>query len=208
MKGVAAAAICSPRFLYLFDGAGAGNGVEELNDFELAARLSFFLWGSAPDETLLEMAKQNRLHETAMLEEQIDRMLHDKRLKRFCDSFPSQWLQLERIISSVPDRERYPGFYFAKYHLSMHMMLEPLLLFETVLIENRPILDLIDSDFSYRSKLLENWYADQGKTKGKSPATVIPYKRVAVTHRHEGGVFITAAVMTMTFLAGSSRKMS
>ena len=78
-------------------------------------------------------------------------MLRDHKLKRFCDSFPSQWLQLERIISSLPNPEKFPDFYFAKYRDSMHMMLEPLLVFETVLIENQPITQLIDSDFTYRS---------------------------------------------------------
>jgi mono/diheme cytochrome c family protein len=198
MKGAAAAAMCSPRFLYLYDGAGSGTGVEQLTDLELASRLSFFLWGSGPDKALLEIATQGRLREPAMLEEQTDRLLRDRKLKRFADSFPSQWLQLERIIPSVPDKERYPAFYFAKYRLSMHMMLEPLLLFETVLIENRPILDLIDSNYSYRSDALSAWYADQGKTKSKSPPTVVGFKRLTLTNRHEGGVFTTAAVMTMT----------
>ena len=198
MKGVAAAAMCSPSFLYLFDGAGTGSGVEPLSDLELASRLSFFLWGSAPDQALIDLAVQGRLHESAMLVEQTDRLLRDKKLKRFCDSFPSQWLQLERIIASVPDKERYPRFYFAKYRLSMHMMLEPLLLFETLMLENRPILQLIDSDFSYRSAALDAWYANQGKSRPKTPPTVIPFRRVALTNRHEGGVFTTAAVMTMT----------
>lgn len=201
MKGVAAAAMCSPRFLYLFDGAGSGTGVEPLTDLELASRLSFFLWGSGPDEALLEVAQQKRLHEPAMLEEQVDRMLRDRKLKRFADSFPAQWLQLERIISSVPDKQRYPGFYFSKYRLSMHMMLEPLLLFETVLVENRPILDLIDSNYSYRSDALSAWYQDQGQTKTKKPPTVVQFERVNLTNRSEGGVITSAAVMTMTSAA-------
>ncbi len=96
-------------------------------------------------------------------------MLRDRRLKRFCDSFPAQWLQLERIISSTPDRQRFPQFYFSKYRASMHMMLEPLLLFETVLIEDRPILQFIDSDFSYRSNLLDAWYRDGSQGKAGPP---------------------------------------
>ncbi len=125
-------------------------------------------------------------------------MLRDRKLKRFADSFPAQWLQLERIIASVPDKELFPEFYFAKYRLSMHMMLEPLLLFETILVENRPILDLIDSDYSYRSGALSAWYKDRGKTKSRIQPTVVPFKRVSVTDRRQGGVITTAAVMTMT----------
>ena len=198
MKGAAAAVMCSPRFLYLFDGAGTGAGVEPLTDLELASRLSFFLWGSGPDRELIDLANQKRLRNPAMLEEQVDRMLRDRKLKRFADSFPAQWLQLERIIASVPDKELFPEFYFAKYRLSMHMMLEPLLLFETILVENRPILDLIDSDYSYRSGALSAWYKDRGKTKSRIQPTVVPFKRVSVTDRRQGGVITTAAVMTMT----------
>ena len=78
----------------------------------------------------------------------------------------------------------------------MHMMLEPLLLFETVLIEDRPITELLDADFSYRSALLEKWYKEGGPAGG--PPTAIPFKRVPVTDRRQGGVMTNAAVMTMT----------
>ena len=137
MKSVAAATIASPRFLYLYDKSEAKSGVEPTDDFELASRLSFFLWGSLPDKELLETAIKGKLSDTKQLVSQFQRMLKDKKLKRFCDSFPSQWLQLERIISSVPNQQQFPKFYFLKYRDSMHMMLEPLLLFETVLIEKQ-----------------------------------------------------------------------
>ncbi len=197
MKMAASAALASPRFLYIYDRVNEGEQAEPLDDFDLASRLSYFLWGSIPDETLLELAKAGKLHEPGMLDQQVDRMLNDKKLKRFCDSFPSQWLQLERIISSTPDPNLYPEFYFAKYRVSMHMMLEPLLVFETVLIENRPILDLVDSDFSYRSELLISWYKD-GTQSRKTTPTRIPFTRVKVTDRRQGGVITNAAVMTMT----------
>jgi hypothetical protein len=124
-------------------------------------------------------------------------MLNDARLKRFCDSFAPQWLQLERIVSSTPDPDRFKQFYFAKFRMSMHMMMEPLLLFETVLVENRSILELVDSDFSYRSEALESWYRD-GTRPNRVPPTAVPFRRVPVTNRSEGGVITNAAVMTMT----------
>ena len=133
MKAVSAATISSPRFLYLYEMSGEGDAAEWVDDFELASRLSFLLWGSLPDETLLDLAAAGELRRPEVLDAQIDRMLKDRKLKRFCDSFPSQWLQLERIISSVPNPEKFPDFYFSQYRDSMHMMLEPLLLFETVL---------------------------------------------------------------------------
>ena len=197
MKAAVSAALASPRFLYLYEQAGTGESAQELDDFELASRLSFFLWGSIPDQSLLDIAAQGRLRDSAVLRAQAQRMLQDARLKRFCDSFPTQWLQLERIVSSVPDRELHPDFYFAKFRASMHMMLEPLLLFETILVENRSILELVDSDFSYRSELLESWYRD-GTRPAKVPPTAIPFRRVPITDRRQGGVITTAAVMTMT----------
>ena len=197
MKQVASAVISSPRFLYLYDRSSSDNTSEVVDDFELASRLSFFLWGSIPDAELLHLAEAGSLKNKDVLNEQIDRMLLDKKIKRFCDSFPSQWLQLERIISSVPDRDKFPDFYFAKFRVSMHMMMEPLLLFETILVENRSLLQLIDSDFSYRSDLLDAWYLGGELPNGK-PATAVPFQRVPILDRREGGVISTAAVMTMT----------
>ena len=126
-------------------------------------------------------------------------MLMDRRIKRFCESFPSQWLQLDRIISSVPDEKIYADFYYAapNYRTSMDMMIEPLLLFETILIENRSILELIDSDFSYRSVRLRRWYGEDVGDKLGGPA-MLTFNRVPVTDRRQGGVITTAAVMTMT----------
>jgi len=204
MKSVAAAAISSPKFLYLYDTSGHSETAELVNDFELASRLSFFLWGSLPDDTLLDCAAEGELRKPEVLTVQFDRMLKDRKLKRFCDSFPTQWLQLDRIISSVPNRDRYPGFYFSKYRDSMHMMLEPLLLFETVLIENLSICQLIDSDFTYRSGLLEEAYqslatqSSKEKKKTGGGVTVLSFHRVPVTDRRNGGVITNAAVMTMT----------
>lgn len=197
MKAAASAAISSPRFLYLYEEATKEKATERIDDFELASRLSFFLWGSIPDEALIDRATAGTLHQPAVLAAQVDRMLADPRLKRFCDSFPRQWLQLERIVSSVPNREEFPTFFFAKYRASMHMMLEPLLLFETVLIEDRSILELIDPKFSYRSPLLKAWYSDPRKAKGGQVGAV-PFQRVSLQDRRFGGVITNAAVMTMT----------
>ncbi len=204
MKSVAAATISSPKFLYLYDKSGNSESAEKLDDFELASRLSFFLWGSLPDQTLLDLASAGELKKPEILGAQFDRMLKDGKLKRFCDTFPAQWLQLDRIISSIPNPETFPDFYFGPYRDSMHMMLEPLLLFETVLIENRPITQLIDADFTYRSDLLEIAYGalrespnDAGK-KGGDEVTTLKFRRVPVTDRRNGGVITNAAVMTMT----------
>ena len=201
MKQVASAVLASPRFLYLYENSDNSSGPSRVDDFELASRLSFFLWGTLPDENLLEEASKGELSQPEMLRNQIARMLKDRKLKRFCDSFPTQWLQLDRIISSVPDVKKYPDFYYAppNYRTTMDMMMEPLLLFETVLIENRSILEFIDSDFSYRSPRLERWYDPEKKSSNKlgGPVT-LNFKRVPIQDRRQGGVITSAAVLTMT----------
>ena len=201
MKSVTAAVIASPRFLYLYDRSGEETIAEPISDLELASRLSFFLWGSLPDEELISLAAAGKLKTPEVLDAQVGRMLKDKKLKRFCDSFPAQWLQLERIISSVPNRKKFPGFYFSKYRDSMHMMLEPLLLFETVLIEDQSIVQFIDSDFTYRSGLLQDAYGElrEGDAGGKGGGvTVLKFHRMPVSDRRNGGLITNAAVMTMT----------
>ncbi len=203
MKDVSAAVISSPMFLYHYDGfTDDKKNSDRVDSFELASRLSFFLWGSIPDKELLMLAASDDLLRADVLEAQVNRMLLDQKLKRFCDSFPSQWLQLERIISATPNRDLFPDFYFLKYRDSMHMMLEPLLVFETVLVENKSILQLIDSDFTYRSSLLQHAYKGLalGDFDGKSrnEVTVLRFHRMPVSDRRNGGVITNAAVMTMT----------
>ncbi|MCA9128289.1 MAG: DUF1592 domain-containing protein [Planctomycetales bacterium] len=203
MKSVAGAIISSPKFIYLYDKFNSESTNRVVDDFELASRLSFFLWGSIPDPELLQLAAAGKLTTPSVLAAQFERMLRDPKLKRFCDSFPSQWLQLERIISSTPSPDKFPEFYYLKYRDSMHMMLEPLLLFETILIENLPILQLIDADFTYRSSLLEEAYQElasesfAGK-KGNNAVAVLEFHRTPISDRRNGGVITNAAVMTMT----------
>ena len=199
MKETVSAVLASPRFLYLYDRQARNGSIEKIDDYELASRLSFFLWGSLPDEILMESAKRGDLSDPAILNQQVNRMLKDRRIKRFCDSFPSQWLQLDRIISSVPDVKKYPDFYYAppNYRTTMDMMMEPLLLFENVLIEDRSILELIDSNYSFRSTRLAKWYDPEIKGRLGGPTTM-QFQRVALKDRRQGGVITSAAVLTMT----------
>ena len=113
MKEVLSAVLASPRFLYLYDGGDAAEKSQQIENISLASRLSFFLWGSLPDEDLLNSAKDGTLSEEETLRKHVDRMLLNQKLKRFCDSFPTQWLQLDRIISAVPDEKKYNDFYYA-----------------------------------------------------------------------------------------------
>jgi cytochrome c553 len=199
MKEAASAVLSSPRFLYLYNRPMAADKTEQLDNYDLASRLSFFLWGSIPDDALLKLAGNGELAKPAVRSAQVNRMLASPKLKRFCDSFPSQWLQLDRIVSAVPDETKFKDFFYAapNYRTTMDMMMEPLLLFETVLIENRSILEFIDSKYAYRSGRLRKWYGDKPAGKIGGPVTM-QFTRQPVTDRRQGGVITTAAVMTMT----------
>ena len=201
MKETLSAILASPRFFYYYYQGIENNQSTPLNDYELASRLALFLWGSIPDDTLLDLASKGILHDKAILKQQVQRMLNDYKLKRFCDSFASQWMQLERIISSTPDKKEFPDFYFAKYRKSLYMMLEPLLVFETILIENRSILDFIDSDFTYQMDAMKDWYLKNPK--GKLIPTTPTFNRIELNDRRQGGIITTSAAMTMT--SGISR---
>ena len=199
MKEAASAVLSSPRFLYLYDRPSVAGEKESLDGYDLASRLSFFLWSSIPDDTLLQLAGNGELVKPEVRAAQVNRMLSSPKLKRFCDSFPSQWLQLDRIVSAVPDENKFKDFFYAapNYRTTMDMMMEPLLLFETVLIENRSILEFINSGYAYRSGRLRKWYGDKPAGKIGGPVTM-QFTRQPVTDRRQGGVITTAAVMTMT----------
>ncbi|MBT7727458.1 MAG: DUF1592 domain-containing protein [Planctomycetaceae bacterium] len=200
MKATAAAVIASPRFLYIYNADSQFEGAEALDPYSFASRLSFFLWGSIPDEQLLFAAEAGLLENKQGIREEVRRMLKSKKLKRFCDAFPLQWLQLDRMISATPDPDLFPHFYFSKYRLSMHMMLEPLLLFEAVLLENLPVTQFIHSDFTYRSHQLNKAYAELGldvaAAKPTGPTRLV-FERTLTQDKRSGGVITNAAVMTM-----------
>lgn len=207
MKSAAGAVLASPEFLYLHEGGTTGLRPEPVNDTELASRLSFFLWSSIPDDALRNAASEGRLKTPEGIREQVDRMLDSPKMKRLCDAFASQWMKIEHLQASDPDPRLFRDFrkfgaQSAANRGSVHTMLEPLLLFETVLIENRSVLDFIHSDFTYRSDQLQafvNRETDIPKSgAGPNYTEKIFFKRRHVESKREGGIITTAAVLTMT----------
>ncbi|MBE87087.1 MAG: hypothetical protein CMO69_05055 [Verrucomicrobiales bacterium] len=161
MKKIASAVLSSPLFLYHYN-----PNEPKLRPFAIASNLSFFLWGSSPDTKLLELADNGELVKPEILEKTIRRMLTDPRIERFLDSFPSQWMQLENILAATPDPKLHRYFSLDKQHpASLQMLIEPLLLFDAIFVENRPISELIMPNFSYRSDFLNDWYASDLKPK-------------------------------------------
>ena len=154
MKKVVSAVLSSPLFLYRSVALDASQ-----RQFELASNLSYFLWASCPDLELLRLAESGELSREEVLRETVDRMMIDPKIERFLDTFPSQWMQLENILAATPDPDINKYFSLDKTNpAGLQMVLEPLLLFDTVFIEDRPIVELISPPFSYQSDFLLDWY--------------------------------------------------
>lgn len=207
MKRVVAAILASPRFLYIVEQKHDLKSVTPLTDFELATRLSLFLWSSIPDETLLKLARQGRLHRHNVLRAQVERMLLDPRSQALSQNFARQWLRLDQLITAVPDFDRFSHYYSRigceQWKFGLQTMLEPLLLFESIMVEDRSVMLLLDSRYSYRSDELQSWYAPgrpfQNKGNiGRFNTGQQDFRRRQLSSRREGGVITTAATLTMT----------
>jgi len=207
MKDVVAAVLSSPRFLYLIEQTPAGSGRQKLTDYELATRLSIFLWNSIPDDKLLALAKSGKLSEPQVLERQVREMLLDPRSQALSQNFARQWLRLDQLVTAVPDSGRFANYYSRigceYWKLGLQSMLEPLLVFENIMIEDRSVMDLVHSDYTYRSDELQQWYRADEPFAGKGERNrFLPsyqqFNRVEVDDKREGGVITTAAVLTMT----------
>ena len=104
---------------------------------------------------LLRLAESGELSKPETLGKTLDRMFDDPRIERFLDTFPGQWMQLENVLAATPDPKKHRFFSLDKDNpASLQMVLEPLLLFDAVFIENRPIVELLSPSFNYRSDFL------------------------------------------------------
>lgn len=212
MKAAIAAALTSPDFLYLAE-TGAGDGaIRPLDDFELASRLSYFLWASQPDDILLAAASRGELRSGAGLESQTLRMLRDPRSRELGESFAAQWLRLDQLPTAKPDPKLFPGFYsgpLGKVTLHGSMLVEALLLFETVLVENRSVLDFLDPGYTWLNPRMARLYGIQVPEfvgKSENSDVLIDAKlnarwlRQNLPDKRRGGYLTMAAPLTVTSL--------
>lgn len=130
-----------------------------LNDVELASRLSFFLWSSIPDDELLTLAEQGKLKDQNVLQQQVRRMLDDPRSQALVTNFAGQWLHLRNLETVTPDPIVYAGF---DDNLRESFRHETELFFESILRENRSVLDLLDADYTYLNQRLAEHYGIRG----------------------------------------------
>jgi cytochrome c551/c552 len=154
--------LADPEFVFRFElppSAVAANTPYRISDTELASRLSFFLWSSIPDEELLNLAIQGKLHEPVVLERETRRMLADNRANALVTNFAGQWLYLRDLKNANPDGREFPDF---DDNLRQAFQRETELLFGSVVREDRPVLDLLDANYTFVNERLAKHYGIPG----------------------------------------------
>jgi len=185
------AILVSPDFLFRIETApeaASADGVERIRPHELASRLSYFLWASMPDEELFRCAEDGTLADPAVLAAQVRRMLKDRKSKALVEAFGGQWLQFRALESVAPDRERFPVF---ENNLRYSMRRESELFLESVIREDRSVLDLLDAKYSFLNERLARHYGIPG-VKGQE------FRRVDLTGTPRGGVLTQGSVLTVS----------
>lgn len=152
------ALLISPEFLFRVERDPAGvapNTAYRLSDLELASRLSFFLWSSVPDDELLDLAIAGKLKEPAVLERQVRRMLADPRSESLVNNFADQWLYLRNLDAIIPDARLFPDF---DDNLRQAMRRETELFFESIMREDRNVVDLLSANYTFLNERLAKHY--------------------------------------------------
>ena len=176
------AILCSPRFLTFIEAPGP------LDDHAIASRLSFALWCSMPDQELLKLANEKKLHEPQTLTLQVERLLSDAKAKRFIASFTDQWLKLNQIDFTTPDMRLFRDF---DPVLQESMLQETRAYFAEMLSRDLSITHLIDSDFAFLNGRLTRHYAGASQT-GAQPAKANKKKRQAPPVSWSDGLTVSA----------------
>ena len=183
--------LASPRFVFRVERdpertpAGTAYRIPEV---ELAARLSFFLWSSIPDETLLDLAARRKLSDPAMLERQVRRMLADPRSEALVENFAGQWLHLRNLRTVQPNSDEFPDF---DDNLRQSFRRETELLFESLIRDDRNVLDLLRADYTFVNERLARHYGIQGVYGSR-------FRRVTVTDEPRKGLLGQGSVLAVT----------
>jgi cytochrome c551/c552 len=166
----------------------AGPAIARVTDLELATRLSFFLWSSIPDEQLLAAAAQGRLSRPAVLEQQVRRMLDDPRASALVDNFASQWLMLRNLRSHIPNPGDFPNF---DNELRDSFRTETELFFQSIVREDRSVLDLLNADYTFVNERLARHY-------GIPNVYGSHFRRVRVQREERRGLLGQGSILTVT----------
>jgi hypothetical protein len=154
--------LSDPKFVYRVESTPASlapGAVYKVSDLDLASRLSFFLWSSIPDDTLLQLAQSHELSKPAVLRQQVQRMLADSRASALTANFAGQWLGLRNLAAHAPVVDQFPDF---DDNLRQAFRREVELLFQSLLDENRSVLDLLTADYTFVNERLADFYGIPG----------------------------------------------
>ena len=186
--------LCSPKFLFRLelDDTSVSEDVVPIDEFHLASRLSYFIWSSIPDDELLDLAENGQL--SVSLEQQVERMLSDPKADILATNFGVQWLQIQRLDTISPDPERFPTF---NPKLQSDMYKETKLFLESIFRDDRSLLEILDSDYTYLNQRLSGhygiWRDDNGEEiKGNT------FRRVSFQNPERGGILTHASILTVT----------
>ncbi|MBI4902481.1 MAG: DUF1592 domain-containing protein, partial [Acidobacteria bacterium] len=176
--------LTSPQFLFLMETSSTPKP-EPLNAFELASKLSYFLWNGPPDPKTMQLASNGTL--SRQLDSEVDRMIADPKFERFTHEFASQWLSLDKFQVLEPDRKRYPKL---NRDMRSHLKREPIQFVQYLIRNNLPARNLIQSDFVLADEAVANYYDLAGKTEsGFNFVAIKPAKQDV------GGVLTQAAIL-------------
>ena len=159
-----------------------------LSDLELASRLSFFLWSSIPDDELLKVAGEGRLQDTTVLERQVRRMLVDAKSERFVSNFAGQWLYLRNLTNHQPNSMMFPDF---DDNLRQAFRREAELFFDSIVHEDRNVLDLMTADYTFVDERLARHYGIPNVYGSR-------FRRVTLTDEARKGLLGKGAILTVT----------
>jgi len=188
------AILANPEFVFRFEripGNVAPGQTFKLSDLELASRLSYFLWSSAPDDQLLSVASQGKLKDPLILQQQVKRMLSDPRASALASNFAGQWLRLGGLMEVNPESGLFPNF---TRNLGVSMRREVELLFESIIREDRNVTDLLTADYTYVDEVLAKHYGIPNVLGSR-------FQKVALTDPNRFGIIGKGGILTMTALA-------
>jgi hypothetical protein len=179
--------LTTPKFLFRTESSPA-TGTARVTELELASRLSFFLWSTIPDDELVNVAASGKLNQPAVLEQQIKRMLRDSRSRALVDNFASQWLMLRNLRSHQPTPGDFPNW---DNELRQAFRTETELFFQSVIKEDRSVIDLIDADYTFVNERLARHYGIPGVYGSQ-------YRRVRLTDENRRGLLGQGSILTVT----------
>jgi hypothetical protein len=185
------AMLVSPDFLFRMERDPAGSkpgSVYRIGDFEMASRLSFFLWSSIPDDILLDLAEKGKLKDPAVLEQQVHRLLDDPRSESLVANFAGQWLYLRSLAQVKPDPDAFPEF---DESLRQSFQQETELFFQNILREDRPVMELLGANYTFLNQRLAEHY-------GIPNVYGSQFRKVALTDPNRGGLLGQGSILTVT----------